>query len=112
MYKTVARGQLLALGVDIQVGDEVGDGLEVAGFEYAGVVVAAGEWLPDFCGSLADLEEAAHVARSMVKNQSVFQAWMGKVDLGTYGTISSWRPERKSIGTSVIEGRYMSEFQV
>ena len=38
VYKTVARGQLLALGVDIQVGDEVGDGLEVAGPDNPGRV--------------------------------------------------------------------------
>ena len=30
---------------------------------------------------------------------------------GTYGTISSWRPERKRIGSSVIEGMKVSDGQ-
>lgn len=29
----------------------------------------------------------------------------------TYGTISSWRPDRKRIGTSVIDGRKVSDGQ-
>jgi hypothetical protein len=28
-----------------------------------------------------------------------------------YGTISSWRPERKRMGTSVMEGRKVSDAQ-
>lgn len=43
-------------------------------------------------------------------NRSSFGGGGKRRDM-TYGTISSCRPERNSIGTSVIEGRKVSEAQ-
>lgn len=51
----------------IQIIDEIGYGFEISKFNDAGVVVAARERFPYFSGGLADLEETAHMARSMAQ---------------------------------------------
>lgn len=46
--------------------NKIGYCFKITNFDNTRIMVAAREWFPDFGGTLADLEEAAHVARSVV----------------------------------------------
>ena len=54
----------------VQIIDKISDCLEISKFNDTGIVVAAREWLPNFRGGLADLEEAAHVAGTVISEVS------------------------------------------
>ena len=86
---------------DNLINDEVRDGLEITGLEYRVVVTAIRKVFPHFSGRPADREELLHMCRS-TRRASARRDNSRLLESGTYGTISSLSPLKKSTGVSVI----------
>lgn len=81
--------------------------LEIAWFGNTIVVATVGKSAPEFAVRVADSIELSHIQRAA----QVSLMFLSTHGIKTYGTSSSFKPLRNSIGTSVILGRTSSLVQ-
>jgi len=87
--------------------DEFENMLEIAWFGNTVVVTTVGESAPDFAVRVADSIKLGHIRRTVQVSIDFYRY----TDIDTYGTNSSFKPLRNSIGTSVTLGRTSSLVQ-
>lgn len=80
---------------------------EIAWFGNTIVVATVGKSAPEFAIRVADSIKLSHIRRAA----QVSMMLLSTHEFVTYGTSSSFKPLRNSIGTSVISGRTSSLVQ-